>query len=231
MEQQAIAAADPAWGSVGPRPEHWTQADCRRGEFWDDITGEPLDPEQVAKARAEEMVEFRKHGVYVKAPVSQCVHETGKPPIAVRWVDVNKGDQEHPEYRSRLVAKELRTHKDLDLFAATPPLEALKVLLSLAATIRPSGNSPAQAQRLDFIDVRRAFFHAMARRRVYVALPTEDHTPGQCGLLVKAMYGTRDAAMNWEGAYTDFMTKVGFKSAYTVCVLSPGSRPTGGGTW
>ncbi len=32
----------------------------------------------------------------------------GKPPIPVRWVDVNKVDDVNPEYRSRMVAREIR---------------------------------------------------------------------------------------------------------------------------
>ena len=47
--------------------------------FWDDVTGEALDPQLVVLARAEEMAEFRKHGVYVNVPIAQCFRETGKP--------------------------------------------------------------------------------------------------------------------------------------------------------
>ena len=36
---------------------------------------------------------------------------------------VDKGDKIHPEYRSRLVAKEIKTDRRQDLLAATPPLE------------------------------------------------------------------------------------------------------------
>ena len=43
--------------------------------------------------------------------------ETGKAPIGVRWVDINKGDKVHPEYRSRLVAKEINKGKRDALFA------------------------------------------------------------------------------------------------------------------
>ena len=64
--------------------------------------------------------------------------------------------------------------------------------------------------RIDFIDVRRAYFHAKARRDVYVALPAEDNQPGMCGKLVKAMYGTRDAAQNWEEEYCDTVMGLGF---------------------
>ena len=47
---------------------------------------------------------------------------------------------------------------------------------------------------LDFGDVVRAYFHAKARRKVFVDLPKEDYEEGKCGLLKKSMYGTRDAA-------------------------------------
>ena len=80
------------------------------------------------------MAEFRKHGVYMKVPLQRCWEETGKDPIGVRWVDINKGDKDNPEYRSRLVAQEINMDKREDLFAATPPLEAKKMLLSWATT-------------------------------------------------------------------------------------------------
>ena len=54
-------------------------------------------------------------------------------------------------------------------------------------------------------------FHAKSRRRVFVKLPPEDATEGMCGLLLKSMYGTRDAAQNWEFEYADFMIAAGFK--------------------
>ena len=50
----------------------------------------------------------------------------GKDPIGTRWIDVNKGDDDNPEYRSRLVAQEIKRDNREDLFAATPPLEAKK---------------------------------------------------------------------------------------------------------
>ena len=40
----------------------------------------------------------------------------------------------NPDYISRLVAKELKKDNRDDLFAATPPLEALKMLISMAMT-------------------------------------------------------------------------------------------------
>ena len=98
------------------------------------MTGEKLEWEGVQKARYEEIQEIYKRKVCRKVPIKDCWDKTGKAPIKVRWLDINKGDSVNPELRSRLVAKDFNTGKRLDLFAATPPLEALKMLMSLAMT-------------------------------------------------------------------------------------------------
>ena len=66
-----------------------------------------MDPSLVKMARKDEPEEFRKHGVYEKVDIVECHDKTGKPPIGTKWVDVNKGDSMHPEYRSRLFAQEI----------------------------------------------------------------------------------------------------------------------------
>ena len=53
------------------------------------------------------------------------------------WIDTNQGDAEHPNVRCRLVGKEFRTGPDDALFASTPPLEALRLIISRAATLGP----------------------------------------------------------------------------------------------
>ena len=77
---------------------------------------------------------FPTKGVWVKKPRVEACRKTGQKPVTVRWVDINKGDNIHPDYRSRLVAKDFKRDKRKDLFAATPPLEALKMLLSMWMT-------------------------------------------------------------------------------------------------
>ena len=142
--------------------------------IWDDMSGKRLDSNLVKEARKEEIIEVKKHKVYEKVPIQQCLEETGQAPVGTRWVDVNKGDDSNVEYRSRLVAQELkRLSWADDLFAATPPLEVKKMLFSTAVTegIGFKEGQIEQGWKLDFIDVRRAYFHAKARRRVYVQLP------------------------------------------------------------
>ena len=191
-------------------------------EYWDTMSGKKLDTKMVLKARKEEMDEVRKHMVYRKVPITECRENTGREPIGTKWLDINKGDDANPEYRSRLVAQELKCQSNMsDLFAATPPWEAKKLLFSLAVTegIGYKTGHKEQGQKLMFIDIRRAYFHSPARRKVYVRLPPEDATPGYCGALDKSMYGTRDAAQNWEHHYTSVMEKLGFKRGVAVSCL------------
>ena len=98
------------------------------------------------------------------------------------------------------MAKEIKKPNSQDLFAATPPLEAKKLLMSLAMTegVGYERGKEQSGMRIDFIDARRAYFYAASDREVYVELPEEDYEEGMCGKLAKSMYVARDAARNWE---------------------------------
>lgn len=191
------------------------------GKYDDDVSGYELIQELVKEARIEELKEVRKRNLYTKVPMQECRNITGRDPIGTRWVDTHKEDSAHPEYRSILVAPEIKAYKREAMFAATPPLEAKQRLLSLATT-RGIGWDPKwkKSMKLDFKNVRRAYFHAMARRSIYVARPEEYRQEGQCGRLNNAMYGTRDAAQHWESAYIACVESVGFrKGRATPCVF------------
>ncbi len=56
-------------------------------------------------------------------------------PSGGQWVDASKGDKEEPEYRFRLVGKEIEKDKREDLFAAAPTSEATSMLFSLRASM------------------------------------------------------------------------------------------------
>ena len=158
------------------------------------------------------MVKFKQHQVYSKVPISEYVRMTGKQPIGSKWIDINKGDAKSPNYRSRLVAKEIKRGPSDEMFAATPPLEAKKSLFSMAMSqfSRGIGEFSSKTQKLLFIDVSRAYFYAPARKPVFVKLPEKDDTPAMCGRLNVSMYGTRDAAANWEETYAQHLISNGF---------------------
>ena len=70
------------------------------GKYKDDLTGQPLRDDLVKMARAKELEFFCSKGVWIKVPRRRSFEKIGKPPISVRWVDVNKGDEMEPNYRS-----------------------------------------------------------------------------------------------------------------------------------
>ena len=74
----------------------------------------------------------------------------------------------------------------MSLYAATPPIEALRLILHFAATNRETGNFKIMTN-----DVSRAYFYAPVQegRYIYVKLPPEDTLPGEenmCGRLTIA---------------------------------------------
>jgi hypothetical protein len=190
--------------------------------YRDDLTGQILDSTLVRAARKKELDFFESKGVWIKKAMDEARKRTGKPPITVRWVDVNKGDDVEPNIRSRLVARQIRQPGEEAIFAPTPPLESLRTIISLASTDidgrAPHVRDPASERRtqISAIDISRAYFNASMDENsepTYVMLPPEhpDHARGMCGLLMKHMYGTRAAADGWQQEYSGFMKSIGFK--------------------
>ncbi len=118
---------------------------------------------------------YKNHHVYRKVLLKECLENTVQWPIRVRWVIVNKGAEENPEYRARLGAKQIKLDQWLDLFAAMLALEAKKFLLSLAVFRRAERGKP---HKVSFIDTKRVYFHAKAIKDVCVDLPSQDHKKG-----------------------------------------------------
>ena len=119
-----------------------TSDEVHEEEFEDG--GGALDPAKVAAARAEEVTYMSNRGLWEVIPIPPGVR-----PVSVRWVDVVKSDG---STRSRLVARDFRGNdrgRD-DLFAATPPLEAFRMVLSRAATETPT----RERRKVVFIDAK-----------------------------------------------------------------------------
>ena len=80
-------------------------------------------------------------GVYTKVPREEA-RQLGAKVITTKWVDTNKGSDSEPNYRSRLVGRELNLSDRPDLFAA--PLRASGIssadVLRLNAGDGPTGS-------------------------------------------------------------------------------------------
>ena len=95
-------------------------------EYYDEVTGRRLPADLVRAARREEVNFMLDWKTWERVERAEALRRTRLPPLKTRWVDVNKGDEQTPDIRCRLVAKEID-----DCVAATPPLEALRLLLCL----------------------------------------------------------------------------------------------------
>ena len=139
--------------------------------------------------------------------VQECWEKKGKAPTPVRWVDVDKG---FGVIRSRLVAKDFKPKSAVgdrdDLFAAMPPLEAIKLLIAQGASEPRSG----KPRKLMFLDISKAHLYGKMQTDEYVQLPPERGAPGKCAKLIYTLYGMRMAATNWEREYTRTLLDLGF---------------------
>ena len=200
-----LLAATPEPVPAAPRHEEDAQEVA-----WDDASGAELGVEVVKEARRQEIEYVKGRNVYSKVKRSE-VPKGGKV-VRTKWVDINKGDLENMNVRSRLVAMEFKDSQNPELFAGTPPLEALRLLCSIAATI----DEHKEEQVVMMVnDVKRAYFYAEVEKPIWVELPAEDMTEedvaeDRVGRLNVSMYGTRDAARNWQAKVTKHLQSIGF---------------------
>ena len=180
--------------------------------------GEVSHQHLIQKARKEEIDTFLAIPVYEHVPRWEAECDEGAVLIDTTWVDTNKGSETRPDWRSRLCAREFAGSEARDdLFSPTPPLVALKLLLSELA----SQTSEETARRGGIkkglvLDVKRAFLYGHARRRIYIKLPPEDRRGrfGEVvGRLLRSMYGTRDAPMIWQAEVRKAMLELGFRQS------------------
>ena len=193
-------------------------------QYWDDVRGGWLEPVRVKRARAEEIEQFFRYQVIEIVPRWRLT-QSGKKALTTRWSDTNKGSAEAPDYRSRLCARELKARQKLgldaeagdpsDLFASMPPLEAVKLIFALLVSKKVSKHG--KTLKVGLYDVSRAYFNADATREdLFIEVPDEMLPEGTdpkdvIGILLKSMYGTRDAGANWERELTSCYVDAGFK--------------------
>ena len=105
-------------------------------------------------------------------------------------------------------------------FAPAPPLEALRIVLSMAMTRIgshvPDWNGASRTRcQVSLVDIKRAYFNAKIDPRdppTFVQLPDEDPDSGtMCAQLLRHMYGTRMAADGWQEEYSTFLVSIGFR--------------------
>ena len=107
-------------------------------KYLDEYTREVLPPDLMKEAIRDELAWLNVH-VWEGVPMDEVKLQSDAIVVGTRWVMCNKGDIANPDMRARLVAQEVAHEREDSYFAATPPLEAKRALISQMATERTRG--------------------------------------------------------------------------------------------
>ena len=170
----------------------------------------PQAPEWIASINRE-LKSLREKGVW------KIVKATKQKPIGMKWVFKVKQDENGhvTKFKSRLVCQGFRQRHGIDFFDTYAPVAnyaSIRVLLALAA-------------RLDLeihqMDVDVAFLNGILKETVFCKPPPGVTVPpGHVLLLLRALYGTKQAArVWWQNIDNTFLTKLDLhKSPADPCV-------------
>ena len=124
-------------------------------------------------------------------------------------------------YRSRLVVKDFKPRSKINdkegLFAATPPLELVKILLMKVARGHKVGN--ANIRKVMFLDISKTHLYALMLDEEFVEFPPEGRKEGKCARLIYTLYGMRTAASNWGKECSKTLEEVGFHPGRATVVV------------
>ena len=157
-------------------PVSWEFIKRDDAQFYDEYTGILLDTDATRAAMQEELKYMEELGLWQPVPSNQCQERLGTPPIPARWILCNKGDDERPEIRARLVVQETRRRSIIEAddiaatFSATPPVEALRFVLSMAMKLQSDPSDPVVIKQ---IDITTAHPHVSCNRELYVVPPKQ----------------------------------------------------------
>ena len=126
---------------IGLHVDHDVQ-DADFNKYYDQYTGLELDPVGAAAARQSESDFAWRLKAFEPRPRTEAYQRMGRKPFGMRWIDCNKGDEQRPELRSRLVVQETRqtgTISASDIAAvtsSTPPPEVVRLFCSLMMSMK-----------------------------------------------------------------------------------------------
>ena len=107
------------------RPIDWRFRELYKEEY----TTEPLPDAHIREAIIDELSYFNDN-VWLDVSAADAHSDPEGKVLSGRVVMCSKGDLAQPDVRARYVACELNTFDDTSFFAATPPLEAKRLLMS-----------------------------------------------------------------------------------------------------
>ncbi|CAK0804301.1 unnamed protein product, partial [Prorocentrum cordatum] len=183
------------------------------GVYRDACAGEELLTELVVNGRAKEMKSMEEFEGFEWVPFEDWMK-----PFDTKWIDSKKYDLQTGEWivRSRCVHRGYSDGTDPMNFAGAPALWAVKLVISRAASLR---STDARKKKLGLYDVSVAFFHASLKGPQCCWPPLEQRLPGMLWKLTKAMSGTPEASMLFQGEVRGNFKHHGCEELMTVCCL------------
>ncbi|CAK0815117.1 unnamed protein product [Prorocentrum cordatum] len=183
------------------------------GVYRDAYTGEDLLKELVINGRTKEMKSMEVFEVFEWVPLEDWMK-----PFDTKWIDSKKYDLQNHEWivRSRCFHRRYSDGTDPSNFAGTPALWAVKLVISRAASTR---TTESRRKKFGLYDISVALFHASLKEPQYCWPPPEQRRPGMLWKLQKAMYGTPEASMLFQGEVRDNFRQNGYEELKTVCCL------------
>ena len=151
-------------------------------KYYDQYTGLELDSVGAAAARQSEIDFAWRMKAFEPQPRTEAYQRMGRKPFGMRWIDCNKGDEQRPELRSRLVVQERRQTSTISVSdiaavtSSTPPLEVVRLFCSVMTSMKGAGGGPVALQ---FLDVSRACPHAEVLRDDFYVETARDGASGR----------------------------------------------------
>ena len=156
----------------------------------------------------------------------KCRHETVGPDLGGHRQVCGSDTQENSiEVVCKRIQNEEARLPASQLFSAMPPLEAVKVLVSIMMSV--SLSNKRKSLKLRHYDISSsAQFQGTAQRLTYIRLPAEDrqkYGEDKVARLIKSMYGTQDASDVWQLDYVNLICGElgGFRRGKPQCSIVP----------
>ena len=184
------------------------RADQVEGPWFDDVTGQRLDDDAVARGMESERQSLMKFG-FGDPSTREQAQEEGAEVVSSRWVLRHKPSADDPEkVKARLVAQQINRGDQRDAFCATPSTSSARLLLCIA--IR-------EIWKVHILDISTAFLHAElpAETRIHILPPGTDRvapgTKGETYRLKRALYGLRESPRIFQEHLAQRLASFGIK--------------------